>query len=97
MGNETVEEKVKVTNTLDLLNIPDNSWVEINDRKEFKIRNDNLMAAKTIYLEGNYVCKNAYGTFLASMTPFYVEKFLRGTGGAANYLRILRDKGGLEL
>jgi hypothetical protein len=97
MVGKDIEEKVKVTNTLDLLKISDNSWVEINGKNEFKIRNYDLMAAKTIYLEGNYVCKSTYHSFLVSMTLSHIEKFLRGTGRAANYLRILRDKGGLEL
>lgn len=97
MVENTIEEKVKVTNPFDLLKVPDNSWVEINGKKEFKIKSDNLNFPRTLYREGNYVCKNTYGTFLASMTPFHVEKFLKGTGGAVNYLRILKEKGGLEI
>jgi hypothetical protein len=97
MDNKTVEEKVKVTSPLNLLGVPDNSWVEINGKDEFKIKPDDLRAPITLYLEGDYVCKNTYEVFLASMTPAYVEKFLRGTGGGVRYLKILKENGGLEL
>ncbi|MEK6832437.1 MAG: hypothetical protein AABY32_00180 [Nanoarchaeota archaeon] len=96
MVEKTVEEKVKVNNIFELLRAPENSWVEINGKDEFKIHHPSLGSATTIYLEGKFVCENNYETFLASMTPFHTEKFLIGTGGAVDYLKILRDKGGLD-
>jgi hypothetical protein len=92
-----IEEKVKVTSPLDLLKVKNNSWVEIKGKEEFKIKSDNLKSPKTLYIEGNYVCRNTYNTFLVSMTPIHIEKFLKGTGGAVPYLSILKLKGGLEL
>jgi len=92
-----IREKVKITSPSDLLGVQDNSWVEINGKDEFKIRSDNLKSPRTLSFDGKYVCKNVYNTFLASTTPIYIEKFLKGTGGAVSYLSTLKLKGGLEL
>jgi hypothetical protein len=90
MVEKSVEEKVKVNNFFDLLKAPLNSWVDIDGSKEFRIPYHSLRKAITLSDDGNYICKKHYNIFLGSLTPTYIEKFLKGTGGDAIILKFSR-------
>jgi hypothetical protein len=87
MANNSVEEKIKVNNFFDLLKAPVNSWVEINGNDEFRVPYHSLRSAVTLCMEDNYICKKRYNIFLGSLTPTYIEKFLKGTGGDMNIIK----------
>lgn len=89
MSGKNIEKKVVITNASDLLKVPLNSWVEINGKAEFRILCHSVKTAITLSVEENYVCKNHYDSFLASLTPIYIQKFLKETEEGRSYLKMI--------
>ncbi len=91
MVENSVEKKVKVkvTDFFELSNVPASSWVEINGKNEFKITRNPTDGISTLSVEENYVCRNHYDCFSASLTPVYIEKYLKATGRAQEFLKMM--------
>jgi hypothetical protein len=90
MVDKCVEEKVKVNNFFELLNVPLNSWVEINGNDEFRVSYPSLRRVTTLSAEEDYICMKHYSACYDLSKPIRVEKLLKGTGGDAVILKFSR-------
>ncbi len=93
MVDKDIEEKVKVGRFLNLLNQQENSWVEINGKKEFKIYSHRLLGeAVTLSIDGDYVCINHYYS-KHTLIPGYIEKLHKTNPKYRKFLNVLKEEG----